>query len=197
MKNNSGRELYSLKESYIITYKAFSSIRMLSSAKKKGLLSPQFIERIMLAVTEVNGCEVCSYAHTKMALEAGMSNEEIKNMLAGTSEDAPVDEMPGIMFAQHYADYRGKPTEESWNRVVDIYGLEKANGILGAIRIIMLGNAYGIPWSSFFNRFKGKGDKRSNIFYEIAMIIASIIFIPIGLIHFLLARLFGKTAKLF
>lgn len=94
MKNNSGRELYSLKESYIITYKAFSSIRMLSSAKKKGLLSPQFIERIMLAVTEVNGCEVCSYAHTKMALEAGMSNEEIKNMLAGTSEDAPVDEMP-------------------------------------------------------------------------------------------------------
>jgi AhpD family alkylhydroperoxidase len=37
----------------------------------------------MLAVTEVNGCEMCSYAHTKMALEAGLSNDEIQQMLAG------------------------------------------------------------------------------------------------------------------
>ncbi len=197
MKTNNGRSLYSLGESYIITFKAFDSIRMLRSAKKKGLLSQQFIERIMLAVTEVNGCEVCSYAHTKMALEAGMSSEEIKNMLAGTNEEAPAEEMPGIMFAQHYADYKGKPTKDSWNRLVEIYGLEKASGILSAIRIIMLGNAYGIPWSSFFNRFKGKGDKRSNIFYELAMMIASIIFIPIALLHLLLSKLFGKTAKLF
>ncbi|MFC0273464.1 carboxymuconolactone decarboxylase family protein [Metabacillus herbersteinensis] len=32
----------------------------------------------MLAVTEVNGCEFCSYSHTKIALEQGMSQEEIK-----------------------------------------------------------------------------------------------------------------------
>ena len=45
--------------------------------KKERQLSEHFIERIMLAVTEVNGCAVWSYAHTKMALEAGMTNEEI------------------------------------------------------------------------------------------------------------------------
>ena len=190
MELNTGKALYSLRESYTITYKAFSSFLNLKLAKKKDLISQQFIERIMLAVTEVNGCDVCSYAHTKMALEAGLTSEEIQDMLAGVNDDSPADELPGIMFAQHYADYRGEPTDESWTRLVEIYGIEKANGILAAIRIIMLGNAYGIPWSSFFNRFKGKGDKRSNILYELSMIIASIIFIPIALIHHLIAKIF-------
>ncbi|WP_256205872.1 carboxymuconolactone decarboxylase family protein [Carnobacterium iners] len=39
------------------------------------------MERIMLAVTQVNGCSVCSYTHTKMALEVGMKSEKIKNIL--------------------------------------------------------------------------------------------------------------------
>lgn len=140
----------------------------------------------MLAVTEVNGCEICSYAHSKMALEAGLSNKEIQNMLSGESGDVPSEEMPAVMFAQHYADYRGRPSKESWERMIEIYGLPKSKGILGIIRKIMLGNTYGIPWSSFFNRFKGKPDKRSSLFYELTMIFCSFIFIPIAVIHALL-----------
>lgn len=189
-EKTSGRKLYSIGESYIISYRGFITIRKLSHAKKNDLIDQQFIERIMLAVTEVNGCPVCSYAHTKMALESGMTIEEIESMLAGTQGNLPPDEIPAIMFAQHYAEYRGCPSQESWDRVVEIYGEPKALGILGAIRIIMIGNAYGVPWSSFFNRFKGKPDSRSNLLYEIGMIITSIVFIPLALIHSLLARLF-------
>ncbi|WP_085558880.1 carboxymuconolactone decarboxylase family protein [Carnobacterium iners] len=53
----------------------------LVQVKKKELSSPHFMERIMLAVTQVNGCSVCSYTHTKMALEVGMKSEKIKNIL--------------------------------------------------------------------------------------------------------------------
>lgn len=192
-----GRKLYSLKESYSITYLAFRSSPKLRYAKKHDLLNQQFIERIMLAVTEVNGCEICSYAHTQMALEAGMTIEEIQNMLGGIKDDVLPDEMPAVMFAQHYADHRGRPSKESWERIVEIYGLPKASGILGSIRIIMMGNAYGVPWSSFFNRFKGKPDKRSSLPYELSMILFSIICTPIALFHALLAIMFnGKNNEI-
>ena len=189
MKINAGRKLYSLKEIYMIVYNGMRSVPYMSKAKRNNELSPEFIERIMLAVTEVNGCEVCSYAHTKMALEAGMSNQEIEKMLSGVITDIPSNELPAIMFAQHYADSRGRPTKETWNRIIENYGLTKSYGILGAIRIIMIGNAYGIPWSSFFNRFKGKADKRSSLLYEVLVIILGSLFVPFAIIHAIIASL--------
>lgn len=188
MKIKKSSSLYSFKETYRITYLAFRSLASFKVAKKHGLLDDQLMERIMLAVTEVNGCEVCSFAHTKMALEAGLSNEEIQSMLAGLSGDVPVDEMQAIMFAQHYADYRGRPSRKSWKRLLETYGKEKAEGILGAIRMIMMGNAYGIAWSSFSNRFKGHPDQRSSLLYEIGMIICTLFFIPSALIHAVITK---------
>ena len=159
--------------------------------EKNNEISSIFIERVMLAVTEVNKCAICSYAHSKKALDAGMSNEEIQSMLSGIIDTIPSDEIAAVMFAQHYADSRGNPTREAWQRIVDVYGISRARGILGAIRTIMIGNTYGIPWSSFFNRFRGKPDPRSSLFYELSMILGGIL-IPVCFIHALISDLLGK-----
>ena len=192
MKDTFGRKLYSLIEFYRITYFAFFSAYDFLYAKKNKILSEHFIERIMIAVTELNGCPFCSFAHTKMALEAGMSNEEIQNLLAGISDDVPKEEMSAVIFSQHYADTRGYPSKESWERVVEIYDLPEAKGILGAIRIMMFGNVAGIAWGSFFNRFKKdkEKDERSGLPYEIGIMLGTVIYLPIALIHALLAKLF-------
>lgn len=184
-----GRKLYSFKEMYWILYRGMRTVKYLSKSKKNKEISQKLIERIMLAVTEVNGCPICSYAHTKIALESGMSNEEIQNLLSGIAKDIPTEELPAVMFAQYYADSRGKPSEESWNRLVEIYGLSKSKGILGAVRMIMVGNSYGIAWSSFFNRFKGKPDKRSNLLYEIEVVIFGTLLAPFAIIHALISNL--------
>ncbi|MDD5603054.1 MAG: carboxymuconolactone decarboxylase family protein [Eubacteriales bacterium] len=189
MKIDSGRRLFALREIYTAVYNAMRSVPYMSKARKNGELSPEFIERIMLAVTEVNGCEMCSYAHTKMALEAGMSNKEIQNMLSGIITEIPSNEIQAVMFAQHYADSRGKPAKETWERISESYGLSMAYGILGAIRIIMMGNAYGIPWGSFAGRFKGKPDKRSTLLYEVEVIILGSILIPFAMLHSIIANL--------
>lgn len=190
MQNSVGRELYSVKNSYRILYDGLRTIKYLLRARKSNDLNPKFSERIMLAVTEVNDCAGCSYAHSKMALEAGMSHEEIGNMLSGVLDDIPDDELLGVLFAQHYADSRGNPSKESWERIVENYGTLKAKAILGAIRVIMIGNTYGIPLGSFLNRFKGKPDIRSNLLYELSMFLTFIIYAPIALIHSLIADLF-------
>ena len=160
-------------------------------AKRNNELDSKFIERIMLVVTEVNNCWLCSYAHTKKALEKGMSNEEIHKILVGNIDDVPEDEAKALFFAQYYADRRGKPNLKSWHHIVEIYGISKALGILGSIRTIMIGNIYGIPWISFYNRLKGKPDVRSSLKYEVIMILGSIL-IPISLIHALISDLLKK-----
>jgi AhpD family alkylhydroperoxidase len=192
MKTNSTKELYSLKETYWIFFDGIRTIKYMIQAKKKGSLTLPKIERIMLAVTEVNGCGVCSYTHSKVALEAGMSNEEILSLLSGEFGNVPKEELTGVLFAQHYADSRGNPSRESWKRVVEEYGSSTAKGILGAIRGITIGNVYGIAWSSFFNRLKGKADARSNLTYEATIMTLGTLLIPFALVHVVVAGLLKK-----
>jgi len=186
-----GKNLYTVKESYWIFYNGIRTLKYFFRTRRSNEISPQFTERIMLAVTEVNNCAICSYAHSKRALESGMTAEEIQNMLSGIIDDVPDDEVAAIMFAQHYADTRGNPTRESWQRIVQIYGTSKAKAILGSIRMIMIGNTYGIPWSSFFNRFRGKADPRSSLQYELTMMLGTIL-VPVSFIHALISDLLKK-----
>jgi AhpD family alkylhydroperoxidase len=176
---NSGKKLFSLSEVFRIMTLAFRSIPQLRHAKKAGAMNRAFLERIMLAVTEVNGCAMCSYYHTKVALEAGFSAEEIRNMLGGSLSDVPAEQLDGVLFAQHYADMRGKPSSGSWQRLLERYGETGACGVLAVTRMIMMGNAVGIPSGSFLLRFRGKPDPRSNVFYELMMMVALIPFIPL------------------
>lgn len=185
----SGKKLFSVFELFRIMTLAFRSIPLLRRAKAAGKMSHAFLERIMLAVTEVNGCAACSYYHTKVALESGFSAQEIRNMLSGTFSDVPEEELEGVLFAQHYADQRGKPSRESWDRIVAHYDEIGAYGILAVTRMIMMGNATGIPAGSFILRFRGKADQRSNVFYELGMMLAMLVFMPIAGITALMLNL--------
>ena len=173
-----GKKLFSVWEFYRIMTLAFRSVPLLKRAKAAGEMNKAFLERIMLAVTEVNGCAMCSYYHTKVALEAGFSEAEIRNMLGGELSDVPAGELEGVLFAQHYADTRGNPSRESWQRILDTYGETGARGVLAVTRMIMLGNAVGIPSGSFLNRFRKRPDPRSNIAYELMMMLAMVVFLP-------------------
>ncbi len=194
MKKKSGKKLYNICEAFMHLIRAFATVHYLSKAKKKNIINQQFQERLMLAVTEVNGCAMCSYAHTKMALEAGLSNEEISSLLVGSNQEhTPDGELNAILFASYYAECRAKVDKNIWNKIVDEYGIEKALGILAAIRIITVGNVYGIALGSFISRFKkdkSKRDSRTNIFYELVMLITFIPFTLIVLILSIVFRLF-------
>ena len=176
----SGKKLFSVFELYRIMTLAFRSIPLLKKAKAAGKMDKAFLERIMLAVTEVNGCAMCSYYHTKVALEEGFRAEEIRAMLGGNFADVPEEQLSGVLFAQHYADQRGKPARESWDRIVREYSETGAYGILAVTRMIMMGNAIGIPSGSFLLRFRGKADPRSNVLYELMMMLAMVVFIPLA-----------------
>lgn len=197
-KNAKNRKLFSIFEIYNIMYKAFRSMPLYRKSLKNNIISYHFSERIMLAVTEVNGCAACSYAHAKMALESGMNEKEINNMLEGVIENVPDNELTAILFAQNYADNHSKISKKSWDKLIEIYTYDVAVAILSTIRVIMLGNAIGIPFTSFIGRFSKKYhiDKRSNLLYEMSVIIVTLPFILISLVHAIIATILRIKLKI-
>jgi AhpD family alkylhydroperoxidase len=192
MAENNYKKTYTLHEFYIALCSFARTNKYLKRAKKTRQLGQDFIERIMLAVTEVNGCELCSYAHTKWALEAGLGDDEIRQLLSGVSDDIPSEELPAILFAQHYADTKGNPGKESWERIAEVYGQAKALGILGAVREIMIGNIYGAAASAFLSRLKGKPYQNSSPFKELGMILSILVYFPAAAIAGAAAGLLKK-----
>ena len=86
------RRIYGIKINYRIMNDFLSRLGEMRAAKRRGYVSEQFGKRIMLAVTQVNGCAMCSYFHTKEALKMGMPEQEIKSILSGELGAAPEEE---------------------------------------------------------------------------------------------------------
>ena len=108
------------------------------------LVQPDFRERLMLVVTEVNGCRYCSYGHGLAALKAGVPQEQIDELSAGLiPSGAPREEISALLYAQHWAECNARPDPLATARLVDIYGAEKAEAIQVLLRMIRVGNLLG------------------------------------------------------
>ena len=180
--------LWELYRSFVFAPRAMS--KLIRNNKTK-LVDNHFVERLQLAVTEVNGCAACSYQHTQMALKQGMSNEEIGSFLSGGSDFTKPEEAKAIMFAQHFADSRGFPKKYAYDSIIKEYGKKEASIILSASQMMIAGNMYGIPFSAFLSRLQGKPYKDSTLFYELGMLIFGILCLPIAIIHGFLRGLIG------
>jgi AhpD family alkylhydroperoxidase len=182
---------FSFSELYLAYVYLPRAIIKLRNNKKSQLVDLHFIERLQLAVTEVNGCAACSYAHTTMALRQGMSNEEISSFLGGSDQHIKPEEAKAIMFAQHFADTRGYPQKDTYEAIIQEYGPQKARIILSAVQMMIAGNMFGIPFSAFLSRRKGKPFKESSLRYELGMLIGGILVLPLAMIHTLLRWIIG------
>lgn len=169
-------------------------IKLIANSKSK-LVSAEFIERLQLAVTEVNGCPACSYQHTKMALKLGMTNDEISSFLSGGKDYILPEEAKAIAFAQHFAESRAFPKSYAYKSIVDEYGTKKANIILSAVQVMVTGNIYGLPLSAFQSRLNGEIYKDSSLFYELGMLFGGLLLIPFAFVHGILRSLIGKHNK--
>lgn len=187
------KKVYSHCDFYRALVAVVRSLKYLKLNRPTKLVSTQFQERIMLAVTEVNGCEACSFAHTRVALEEGLSSEEINAILSGESAGIPEDEIVAIMFAQHYADQKGNFSQVTWQRLVDEYGGDKAHVILAFIRMITVGNIYGMAISAIADRLRGKHTGKTSLIYEISIIFSIFLYAPVAIIHGLIDNLRKKS----
>lgn len=173
---------YSLIEHIPIVFRAALGFLTLKSLKKKKVMNFKLKERIMLAVTEVNGCVLCSYVHTKLALKSGMTDDEIKALLAGDLENVPKEESLAVLFAKDYAYQKENIDPVYYNKIEERYGIYKAKAILSVCEVITMTNSMGIAMGLLKETLTFKHVKRSNILNEILIPILTMVLFPICLI---------------
>lgn len=128
-------------------------------------LDPGFRERLMLAVTEVNGCRYCSYTHARTALTAGLGGAEIAALAKGELHGAPPEQAVALLYARHWAEADGVPEPEARQRVIEAYGPTTTRAIELALQMIRVGNLLGntsdyLLYRASFGRW-GNGPHRS------------------------------------
>jgi AhpD family alkylhydroperoxidase len=116
------------------------------------LVDRAFQERLMLAVTEVNGCRYCAYAHARMALAAGVSRADVDALARGELDGSPPGQVAALLYAQHWAETDAKPDPEVRLRVLETYGQAKTEAIELSMRLIRVGNLTGNTWDYLMYR---------------------------------------------
>ena len=186
------KRLYPTKVVYRFLRDMLSSMSDMRIGRKEGLVSKEFSERIMLAVTEVNGCRYCSYFHTQVALKAGLDADEINATLAGDFGNAPAEELQALLFAQHYADRAGQPDPELVAKLMDTYGQARGRAIIANIRAIMIGNASGNAFDALRLRLKGQPSGQTSLGDELMTVFGLPLMIPFAAVHNLVASRLTK-----
>ncbi len=137
----------------------------------------------MLAVTEINGCEICDAFHSKEAEKLGIDLAISSNMVIGKINIATSKEDLAIDFAKNYTENNRKTDEEKWKKLVENFGIEGAKGVLGVVRVITFGNASGIAFGALTNRIKLKPVKGSRFLNELSVTLSIILFLPVAFIR--------------
>jgi AhpD family alkylhydroperoxidase len=102
-----------------------------------------FRERLFLTVTAVNGCRYCSYVHARQALQEGIDREQVQALCQGALEGCPADELPALLYAQHWSESDARPEGGVREKVAQIYGVERLSDIELGLRVIRVANLLG------------------------------------------------------
>lgn len=193
--NTKSTRVFSITEQIRNIYKGAKGFVLLRSSRKERLMNKKLKEQIMLAITEVNGCAMCSYMHTKMALSAGMSREEIQQILGGDTSNIPVENAVAVLFAQDFAYSKEALDSNSVSRIVEEYGYKKAQLIVAACRVITMTNGMGISLDDLYHRIQFKRNKESNLLIELLNPLLTMVLFPVFTLFFAVKCLFGKRPR--
>lgn len=166
----------------------FTHLGDISTASKSEVVDRRFAEKIMLAVTQVNGCRYCDYGHAIAALRAGVTQEEIDAIRQGEFSEFLEEEIPALLFAQHYAESNSSPSIEAQQEIEKYYGADGARDMLTWIKMISVGNLLGNTFDALLSRLRGRPSVDSTLWDELAVLgitaVGSLVFLLLSPIIF-------------
>jgi len=120
--------------------------REIRRVMKGGAIDARLRERLMLAVTEVNGCRYCAFAHARAALATGLTAADIDALAKGEMGGCPPQDVVALLYARHWAEADGRPDREARRRVLETYGETRLEHIELVLQMIRVGNLLGNTW---------------------------------------------------
>jgi AhpD family alkylhydroperoxidase len=134
------RRLENADEFFTLFSRILRTMPSLRTIPMQDRIGPALSEKLMLAVCGVNECARCSYLHTQTALEKGLTQNQIRELLAGQFAGEPPEDLPALLFAQHYAESKGEVSAEAREAVVKAYGENKVYHMSAKLLTVYFGN---------------------------------------------------------
>lgn len=107
----------------------------------------------MLVVTDVNECRYCQSFHVPQAVNAGIGQEELEQLLSGLiPENTPDDQSMALVYARHWAERNAQPVDALEKQLLESYGKETVQEIKIILRMIRMGNLMGNTWDYLLYR---------------------------------------------
>ena len=134
-----------------------------------------FAERLRLVTTAVNQCVICARLHVELGELAGIDREEIRALLNNDLDrryPAQDHELPGLLYAQHYAESGRAPLPDRTRQLREHYGEAAARDITLILRLINFFNLAGNTLEASLTRLKG-GRVPGNPFAEFVVALIS------------------------
>ncbi|AHK14931.1 MAG: carboxymuconolactone decarboxylase family protein [Thalassolituus sp.] len=162
------KRVFTLGQFLNMLFQAIIRLPILVAALIKPKTSPQLREQVMLACTSVNDCRYCAWAHTHLALKNGVDIEAMNALLA--SSDNPLggeQEGIAILFAQHFAEFKGRPSGDAVARLQSVYSKAQVKEIYAYLYAIYFANLSGNTFDALLARLRGQKVENSYIFTEV------------------------------
>lgn len=166
------KRIFNIPTFFALTSELIGDLGALKGARRDPALGSAFSKRIMLAVTQVNGCRYCSFMHTRMALASGVSRDELALIEGGDFDGLPEAELVALAFAQHFAETNGDYAPDTWTTLVETYDEATALHIRAVIRSITVGNLTGNTLDALLSRLRGRPADGSSIWQELGSLLA-------------------------
>ncbi|MGB8329427.1 MAG: carboxymuconolactone decarboxylase family protein [Polyangiales bacterium] len=140
-------------------------------------LPPGLREQIIIAVAQVNACRMCEHAHTRMALDAGVSNAELAalaNMDAAAFDRA---DWLAIAHARELTQAEFLDTEPAEQKValIGVLGAQTVSDIEDVARVMTVANRIANTLNALPDRWRGDPVPGSRLLDELLI---NILFLP-------------------
>jgi AhpD family alkylhydroperoxidase len=174
MKDGFSKKIFTFNSFANSLYYVIGNFGTIIKTVRSKEIARDFVEKIMLVTSAVNGCVYCEWFHAKMAANSGMDTQEIKEMLdLQFKTDASEFELPALLYAQHYAETNKTPDPQMEQQLIEFYGEDNATYIKTYIELIFFGNLSGNTFDAFLSRLRGKRAPDSAIVFELFFFIIS------------------------
>lgn len=120
------------------------------------VLSNALRERIMLAVAAANRCRYCKATHGILGKLAGMTDKEVRCILAGNEDGRPEGERLAIRFARDLAERNFQSrNEELYRRLGEFFNERQRAAIESTAHVMNFVNRFGNTFDSTLLRLQG------------------------------------------
>jgi len=142
-----------------------------------GRLPRALREKIIVAVAQVNACAMCEHAHTRLALEAGVSDAELAAL--ENMDQSAFDRRTWLAIAhareRTKANFAHVDEDASHDGVIEILGAQTQRDVEDVARVMTVANRIANTLNALPDRWRGRPVPESRLFDELVI---NFLFLP-------------------